>query len=43
MDRVGRLLAELAADTEFFAALIAEIPSEAPATGLLAPRGALMP
>jgi hypothetical protein len=30
MDRVGRHLAELAADTEFFAPLIAEIPSEAP-------------
>ena len=30
MDRVGRLLAELAADTEFFAPLIAEIPSGAP-------------
>jgi hypothetical protein len=30
MDRVGRLLAELAADTEFFAPLIAEIPSAAP-------------
>jgi len=30
MDRVGRHLAELAADTEFFAPFIAEIPSEAP-------------
>jgi hypothetical protein len=30
MDRVGRLLVELAADTEFFAPLIAEIPSAAP-------------
>jgi len=30
MDRVGRLLVELAADTEFFAPLIAEIPSGAP-------------
>jgi hypothetical protein len=30
MDRVGRCLAELTADTEFFAPLIAEIPSGAP-------------
>jgi hypothetical protein len=30
MDLVGRLLAELAADTEFFVPLIAEIPSAAP-------------
>jgi hypothetical protein len=33
MDRAGRLLAELAADTEFFAPLIAEIPPKHPATG----------
>jgi hypothetical protein len=30
MDKVGRLLAELAADEEFFAPLIAGIPSAAP-------------
>jgi len=30
MDRVGRLLVELAADEEFFAPLIAQIPSAAP-------------
>jgi predicted metal-dependent enzyme (double-stranded beta helix superfamily) len=30
MDQVGRLLAELAADEEFFGPLIAEIPSDAP-------------
>ena len=30
MDRVGRCLAELTADTEFFAPLIAEIPAGAP-------------
>jgi hypothetical protein len=29
MDQVGRLLAALAADTEFFAPLIAQIPSAA--------------
>ena len=30
MSQVGRLLAELAADTEFFGPLIAQIPSAAP-------------
>jgi hypothetical protein len=30
MDGMGRLLIELAADTELFALLIAQIPSEAP-------------
>src|SRR5881396_181176 len=30
MDRVGRLLTELAADEEYFGPLIAEMPSESP-------------
>ena len=30
MDRVGRLLAELGADEEYFGPLIAEMPSESP-------------
>jgi len=30
MDRVGRLLVELAADEEYLGPLIAEIPSESP-------------
>jgi hypothetical protein len=30
MDEVGRLLAELAADEEFFGPLIAEIPAQSP-------------
>jgi predicted metal-dependent enzyme (double-stranded beta helix superfamily) len=36
MDEVGRLLVELAADEEFFAPLIAEMPPESPGTHWLA-------